>query len=77
MKKTFEASVKRLDEIVHMMEKGDISLENAMKLFEEGNAIVKFCQTQLDEAEQKVKLLGANAEFGAWEEADDGDAGAV
>ena len=77
MKKTFEASVKRLDEIVHMMEKGDISLENAMKLFEEGNAIVKFCQTQLDEAEQKVKLLGANAELGAWEETDDGDAGAV
>ena len=49
-KLTFEQSMARLEEIV---------LEQAMALFEEGAAILRTCSAQLDEAEQKVKLLTA------------------
>ena len=77
MKKTFEASVKRLDEIVRVMEKGDMPLEESMKLFEEGNTLVKACQTLLDEAEQKVKLLDGTSGLVDWEGTEDEPTGAV
>ena len=58
-KLTFEQSMARLEEIVALLEKGDAPLEEAMTLFEEGAAILRTCTRQLDEAEQKVKLLTA------------------
>ena len=53
----FEESVARLEEIVKHLEKGDISLDEALTLFEEGTALVKKCGKILDEAEQKVVKL--------------------
>ena len=58
-KLTFEQSMARLEEIVALLEKGDAPLEEAMTLFEEGAAILRTCTRQLDEAEQKGKLLTA------------------
>ena len=56
-KMTYEPSVQRLDEIVRSMEKGDAPLEEALKLFEEGSALIAACGKMLDEAEQKVVKL--------------------
>ena len=53
----FEQSLKRLDEIVKSLEKGDVSLSDSMSLFEEGTALIKNCGKMLDEAEQKVVKL--------------------
>ena len=58
-KLTFEGALARLEEIVGLLERGDAPLEQAMALFEEGAAILRTCSAQLDEAEQKVKLLTA------------------
>ena len=54
---TFEASMKRLDEIVELLENGDVSLEESIKLFEEGTRLSAQCGKLLDEAELKVTKL--------------------
>lgn len=53
----FEKKLTRLEEIVQKMEKGDLALEQSLKLFEEGIGLTRECQTQLTEAENKIKLL--------------------
>ena len=53
----FEQSVRRLDEIVRHLEKGDMPLDATLSLFEEGTALVRACEKMLDEAEQKVVKL--------------------
>jgi exodeoxyribonuclease VII small subunit len=53
----FEKKLVRLEEIVQKMEKGEIALEQSLKLFEEGIQLSRDCQTQLTEAENKIKLL--------------------
>ncbi len=53
----FEESMLRLEEIVHLLEKGDTPLEDAMKLFEEGTKLAKSCDDMLNKAEKKVVLL--------------------
>lgn len=58
----FEQSLKRLDEIVKNLEKGDVSLSESMSLFEEGTALIKNCGKLLDEAEQKVVMLKKGAD---------------
>ena len=57
MPKTFEESLKRLEEIVRQMEQGNVSLEESLKLFDEGTALAAGCNTQLDAAELKVVRL--------------------
>lgn len=59
---SFEASVTRLDEIVREMENGDVPLEDALKLFEEGTRLVASCTKLLDEAELKVVQLTKSAD---------------
>ncbi len=54
---SFEASLKRLDEIIALLEKDHIELDELMKLYEEGVGLVRLCNGQLDTAEQRVKLL--------------------
>lgn len=54
---TFEASVKRLDAIVAKLESGDVPLEQALKLFQEGTGLVRSCSKLLDEAELEVVKL--------------------
>lgn len=53
----FEKKLTRLEEIVANMESGDLTLENSLKLFEEGIRLSRECHGQLEQAEQKVKLL--------------------
>lgn len=54
---TFEAAMARLEEIVRMLESGNAPLDTSLSLFEEGVALVKLCNSKLDTAEQKVKIL--------------------
>lgn len=58
-KLSFEESTARLEEIVSLLERGDVPLEQAMALFEEGAGILRSCTAMLDKAEQKVTLLTA------------------
>ena len=53
----FEKKLERLEEIVDKMETGELTLEDSLKLFEEGVKLSRECNVQLSEAEQKVKLL--------------------
>ena len=53
----FEDGLKRLEEIVAKLESGNLSLDNSLKLFEEGVKLVRFCNERLAEAQQKVELL--------------------
>lgn len=53
----FEKKLGRLEEIVQKMEKGELALEDSLKLFEEGVRLSRECQTQLSAAETKVKQL--------------------
>jgi exodeoxyribonuclease VII small subunit len=55
----FEKKLSRLEDIVQKMEKGDSSLEESLKLFEEGVKLSRECHTRLNEAEAKVKKLVA------------------
>ena len=56
-KKTFEEAIARLEEIVRLLESGNAPLDASLTLFEEGTALVKQCNEQLDSAEQKIKKL--------------------
>lgn len=54
---TFEASMQRLEQIVRAMERGDVALDESLKLFQEGTELVKNCAKMLDEAELQVKKV--------------------
>lgn len=54
---TFEQSMHRLEQIVRAMERGDVPLEESLKLFQEGTALVRSCGKLLDEAELQVKKI--------------------
>ena len=55
--KKFEDAMKELEDIVKHLENGDLSLEESIKLFEEGVALSKYCFGKLEEAEKKVSIL--------------------
>jgi exodeoxyribonuclease VII small subunit len=54
---SFETSLHRLEQIVKKLEAGDLALDDALKLFEEGIQLSQHCQKQLEEAENKVEIL--------------------
>lgn len=54
---TFEESMNRLEQIVRSMERGDVALEESLKLFQEGTELVRSCQKLLDEAQLQVKMI--------------------
>ncbi|MCI7639634.1 MAG: exodeoxyribonuclease VII small subunit [Clostridiales bacterium] len=54
---TFEASMARLEQIVRAMERGDVALEESLKLFQEGTELVRNCQKLLDEAQLQIKKI--------------------
>lgn len=60
--KSFEAELKKLQEIVAKLEGGAESLEESLKLFEEGTKIAKFCYGVLEGAEQKITNLSKISE---------------
>ena len=60
---SFEKKLTRLEEIVQKMESGEMSLDDSLKLFEEGVKLSKDCNSELNQAEQKVKkLVGVDAQ---------------
>ena len=56
-KPDFERSLTRLEEVVRRLESPQLSLDDAMKLFEEGVELSRECQKQLEEAEGRVEIL--------------------
>jgi exodeoxyribonuclease VII small subunit len=56
-KKSFEQSLKQLEQIVHELESGELPLEQAIRKFEEGIELSKFCAEKLEETERKITLL--------------------
>jgi exodeoxyribonuclease VII small subunit len=56
-KKTFEAALKQLEEIVREMESGELSLEQAVKKYETGITHSKFCLDILDKTEKRITQL--------------------
>jgi exodeoxyribonuclease VII small subunit len=53
----FEKSLARLEEITQKLESGELSLDESLKLFEEGISLSRFCQKKLTETEQKIEVL--------------------
>jgi len=58
----FEDAMKKLEGIVERMEKGDMFLNESLKLFEEGVKLTRFCSQELQKAEKRVELLTKNIE---------------
>ena len=56
----FEAAFAKLEEIVGKLEAGDLPLDDALALFEQGQKLAAYCGAKLDEAELKVQKLGAS-----------------
>jgi exodeoxyribonuclease VII small subunit len=56
-KKSFEQSLKQLEQIVYELESGELPLEQAIRKFEEGIELSKFCAQKLEETERKITLL--------------------
>jgi exodeoxyribonuclease VII small subunit len=53
----FEECLQRLEDVVNQLEKGEVPLEQALKLFEEGVQLSNSCRKELEEAEGKVEIL--------------------
>lgn len=54
---SFEAAMRRLEQIVRAMEQGDVALEESLKLFQEGTELVKKCAQQLDDAQMQIQKV--------------------
>jgi exodeoxyribonuclease VII small subunit len=53
----FEKALKRLEEIVEELEKGDLDLDKSLQIFEEGIKMSRICSQKLQEAEKKIEIL--------------------
>jgi len=58
---SFETALARLEQIVASLEKGDLSLDDSLKLYEEGISRARFCQERLEEAESRIEVLSQDA----------------
>ena len=61
-KQTFEQSLRRLQEIVEELEQGEVPLDDALKMYEEGIALSKSCVDKLTHAELRLKKLSKDME---------------
>ena len=66
---TFESSMERLEQIVRAMERGDVVLEESLKLFQEGTQLVADCNKLLDDAQLKIAKIVPGADGAPVEEA--------
>ncbi|HEY9033309.1 MAG TPA: exodeoxyribonuclease VII small subunit [Pseudomonadales bacterium] len=57
---SFEQSLQTLEQLVRQMDSGELSLEQSLGVFEQGIGLIRQCQQQLQQAEQKVQLLVDN-----------------
>ena len=55
--KSIESNMQRLEQIVRAMERGDVALEESLKLFQEGTELVRSCNELLDNAQLQVKMI--------------------
>ena len=53
----FEESLSRLEEVLQKLESGDVALDEMLKLYEEGIALIRSCNEQLESAEQRVRMI--------------------
>jgi exodeoxyribonuclease VII small subunit len=53
----FEEALARLEQIVHALEAGDLSLDDSLKAFEEGTGLLRLCTRRLEEAERRIEVL--------------------
>lgn len=53
----FETALDKLSAVIEKLEDSETSLDEALKLYEEGISLIRFCTQKLDDAEQKIKLL--------------------
>jgi len=60
--KTFEENMQRLEQIVRAMERGDVALDDSLKLFQEGTELVRSCGKLLDEAQLQIKKITTNSQ---------------
>ena len=60
--KDFESALKSLEEIVAKLEGGDLTLDRALELYEEGVSLSRFCNEKLEEAERRVEILSKAAD---------------
>lgn len=58
--KTFEEAFTRLEEILEKMHSGALSLDDSIKLYEEADALIAFCNQRLGDAERKIEILIKN-----------------
>ena len=56
-KEKFEDALGKLEDIVRKMESGDMPLDEALKSFEEGIKIIRFCSAKLEETQRRVEML--------------------
>ncbi len=61
-KLSYEQALARLEQIIRAMESDKIPLEDSLRMYEEGVAIVRRLSAELDEAERKIKILQQNAQ---------------
>lgn len=61
-KQSYEEAITALENIVAKLESGEASLDESLKLFEEGTKLAAYCQKALDTAEQKIRTI-AQADF--------------
>ena len=54
---SFESNMQRLEQIVRAMERGDVPLEESLKLFQEGTDLVRSCNQLLENAQLQVKKI--------------------
>jgi exodeoxyribonuclease VII small subunit len=54
---SFDDAVKNLEKVVRSLELGEVPLEQALEMFQEGISLVKVCSDKLNEAEKKIQLL--------------------
>jgi exodeoxyribonuclease VII small subunit len=59
---TFESSLSSLEKIVRRLEQGDLSLEESLKLFEDGVKLSRECQERLNQAERRIEVLLKDAD---------------
>ena len=62
MSKSFEESLKELEQIVTQLEEGDLALEESLKLFEDGVRLSRECRERLSTAERRIEVLMKEAD---------------
>ena len=59
---SFEAALRRLEEIVEAMEEESVSLEGLVARYEEGIGLLRHCRSRLDEADRRIRILREDGE---------------